>query len=311
MGRRNCAWPQPLRGATPHRGEEAENEGGAERAQSGVRGIGRNPVPQAPAAIVEEERMGMLEGKVAIVTGAAGGIGRAAAAAFVREGASVMLVDRDEAAVRAAAESLGESAAAIFTADVSDAAATRSYVEATVARFGGVDVLFANAGIEGRVAPITEYPVEELDRVLAVNVRGPFLAIQAVVPHMVARGGGSIVITSSVAGVIGSPGLSAYVASKHATVGLAKTAACELAPLGIRVNTVNPGPIDNRMMRSIEDQAAPGHGADVKAGFLGMVPMGRYGTNEEIAELAVFLAGTRSSYCTGAVFLADGGFVAR
>lgn len=254
--------------------------------------------------------MGALEGKVAIVTGGSGGIGRATAAAFIREGASVMLVDRVEAELRAAAESLGGSAAC-FAADVSDAAQTRGYVEATIARFGGVDILFANAGVEGRVAPITEYPVEELDRVLAVNVRGPFLAIQAVAPHMAARGGGSIVITSSVAGVIGSAGLSAYVASKHATIGLAKTAAIELAPLGVRVNTVNPGPIENRMMRSIEDQAAPGHGADVKAGFLGMVPMGRYGTNEEIAALALFLAGDASSYCTGAVFLADGGFVAR
>ena len=254
--------------------------------------------------------MGALEHKVAIVTGGSGGIGRATAAAFVREGASVMLVDRVEAELRAAAEALGASVAC-FAADVSDPAATRGYVEATIARFGGIDVLFANAGIEGRVAPITECPVEELDRVLAVNVRGPFLGIQAVAPHMAARGGGSIVITSSVAGVIGSPGLSAYVTSKHATIGLAKTAAIELAPLGIRVNTVNPGPIENRMMRSIEDQASPGHGADVKAGFLGMVPMGRYGTNEEIAELALFLASGASSYCTGAVFLADGGFVAR
>ena len=255
--------------------------------------------------------MGTLEGKIAIVTGAAGGIGLATAAAFVREGAAVMLVDRDEVATRHAAESLASSAVAWTAADVSDAAATKRYVDATVARFGGVDVLFANAGIEGRVCPIVEYPVDEFDRVLAVNVRGPFLGIQAVVPHMAARGGGSIVITSSVAGVIGSPGLSAYVSSKHATIGLAKTAACELAPLGIRVNTVNPGPIENRMMRSIEEQAAPGHGDDVKKGFLGMVPLGRYGTNEEIAALALFLASGASSYCTGGVFVADGGFVAR
>jgi NAD(P)-dependent dehydrogenase (short-subunit alcohol dehydrogenase family) len=255
--------------------------------------------------------MGTLDGKVAIVTGAAGGIGHATAALFVREGASVMLVDRSESDVRRAAESIESTRAAAFAADVSDAAQTKAYVDATVARFGGVDILFANAGIEGRVAPITEYAVAELDRVLAVNVRGPFLGIQAVVPHMVARGGGSIVITSSVAGLIGSPGLSAYVASKHATLGLVKTAACELAPQGIRVNAVNPGPIENRMMRSIEEQAAPGHGSDVKAGFLGQVPMGRYGSNEEIAAVALFLASSASSYCTGAAFVADGGFVAR
>ena len=177
-------------------------------------------------------------------------------------------------------------------------------------RFGGLDIVFANAGTEGRVAPIAQYPVEDFDRVLAVNVRGPFLAIKSAVPEMAKRGGGSIIITSSVAGLIGSPGLSAYVASKHATIGLAKTAAAELAPMGIRGNTIDPGPIDNRMMRSIEEQAAPGHGADVKQGFLGMVPMKRYGTNEEIAQLALFLASASSSYCTGASFVADGGFVA-
>jgi NAD(P)-dependent dehydrogenase (short-subunit alcohol dehydrogenase family) len=224
--------------------------------------------------------MGMLHDKVAIVTGASGGIGRATAALFVREGAAVMMVDRDEPQLRSAAEEIGGEVA-ITAADVSDLAQTRMYVARALERFGRIDVLFANAGIEGRVAPITEYPLEEFDRVLAVNVRGPFL------------------------------GLCAYVASKHATIGLVKTAACELASMGIRVNTVNPGPIENRMMRSIEDQAAPGHGDDVKKGFLGMVPMARYGTNEEIASLVLFLASDRSSYCTGAVFLADGGLVAQ
>jgi NAD(P)-dependent dehydrogenase (short-subunit alcohol dehydrogenase family) len=159
--------------------------------------------------------------------------------------------------------------------------------------------------------PIVDYPIAELDRVLAVNVRGPFLGIQAVAPIMSRRGGGSIIVTSSVAGLVGSRGLSANVASKHAEVGFVKTAACELAPAGIRVNALNPGPIENRMMRSIEEQASPGHGEQVKKGFLGMVPMSRYGTNEEMAQLALFLAGADSSYCTGAVFVADGGFVAQ
>lgn len=254
--------------------------------------------------------MGKLDGKVAIVTGAAGGIGAAAAALFAREGAKVMMVDRDEARLAEAARAIGGDAVSYVAADVSDAAQTRRYVEATVERFGGIDVLFANAGIEGKVAPIVEYAVADFDRVLAVNVRGCFLGIQAAAPHIARRGGGSVVITSSVAGVIGSPGLSAYIASKHAVIGLAKTAAIELAPLGIRVNTVNPGPIENRMMRSIEEQASPGHGAQVKEGFLGMVPMKRYGTNDEIARIALFLASDDASYCTGAVFLADGGFVA-
>src|SRR5690606_30722279 len=137
------------------------------------------------------------------------------------------------------------------------------------------DVLFANAGIEGRVCPITELSAEVFDRVLAVNVRGVFLGIKHAAPHMQKRGGGSIVITSSVAALVGSAGLTAYVTSKHALTGLARSAALELAASNIRVNTVNPGPIDNRMMRSIEDQAQPGHGDAVKRGFEAQVALGR------------------------------------
>lgn len=258
--------------------------------------------------------MARLENKVAIVTGGAGGIGGAAAERFVGNGASVMIVDVDEAALAAVAERIQKAEGdrvAYHVADVSDPAQTRAYVERTVERFGGVDVLFANAGLEGKFKPLVDYPVEELDRLLRVNVRGPFLGIQAVAPHMSARGGGSVIVTSSVAGVVGSSGLSAYVLSKHAVIGLVRTAAVELAPRGIRVNSLNPGPVENRMMRSIEEQASPGDGDAVKRGFLGMVPMGRYGTNEEMANLALFLASEDSSYCTGAVFLADGGFTAQ
>jgi NAD(P)-dependent dehydrogenase (short-subunit alcohol dehydrogenase family) len=255
--------------------------------------------------------MGKLDGKVAIVTGASGGIGAAAAALFVQEGASVMLVDVDAKALFEVASSLGTERVAACAADVSEPEHAARYVERTVERFGGVDVLLANAGIEGKVCPLLDYPLADFDRVLSVNVRGAFLGIQQAAPHIAKRGGGSIVITSSVAGVIGSPGLSAYVASKHAVIGLMKTAACELAPMSIRVNTLNPGPIENRMMRSIEEQAAPGHGDAVKQGFLAQVPLGRYGTNEEMAKMALFLASDDSSYCTGGVFLGDGGFVAR
>ena len=255
--------------------------------------------------------MRRLDGKVAIVTGAAGGIGAATARIFLREGASVMLVDREEEPLAELAQTIGAAGVAYVAADVSDPEQSKRYVAETVRRFGGIDVLFANAGIEGRFAPLLEYPVAELDRVLAVNVRGVFLGVQLAAPHIADRGGGSIVITSSVAGVVGSRGLCAYIASKHAVVGLMKTAACELAPLGIRVNTVNPGPIENRMMRSIEEQAAPGRGDTVKKGYLSQVPLGRYGTNEEIATVALFLASDESSYCTGGVFMADGGFVAQ
>jgi NAD(P)-dependent dehydrogenase (short-subunit alcohol dehydrogenase family) len=253
--------------------------------------------------------MGKLDGKVAIVTGAAGGIGAATAALFVREGAKVMLVDRDEASLRKATEAIGGDRVAMTAADVSDEGATAAYVASTVKRFGGVDILFANAGTEGRFGRLTDVPIEEFDRVIAINVRGVFLAIRAAAPHIEARGGGSIVCTSSVAGLIGSAGLGPYVASKHAVIGLMRTAAVELGPKKIRVNSLNPGPIENRMMRSIEEQAAPGHGEAVKKGFEGMVPMGRYGTNEEMARAALFLASDDSSYCNGTVLVADGGFV--
>lgn len=254
--------------------------------------------------------MSELENKIAIVTGAAGGIGAATARLFVDEGASVMLVDRDEAALAEVATSLPAARVGMVTADVSRVEDTKRYVQATIDRFGGLDILFANAGTEGEVHPLAEYPVDAFDRLIAVNVRGPFLGLQFAVPHLVERGGGSIVMTSSVAGLIGSAGLGPYVASKHALLGMMKTAAIELAPHRIRVNALNPGPIENRMMRSIEELAAPGHGEDVKAGFLSMVPMRRYGTNEEMARIALFLASERSSYCTGSTFVGDGGFTA-
>lgn len=253
--------------------------------------------------------MGRMQGKIAIVTGASGGIGQATARLLLQEGASVMLVDRDASVLRALASELGPQAA-WAAADVSSAADSERYVRATRERFGGVDVLFANAGIEGTVAPITQLDVDAFDRVLAVNVRGVFLGMKYAMPELAARGGGSIVVTSSVAGLLGSPGLAAYVASKHALIGLARSAALEGAPQRIRVNTVNPGPIDNRMMRGIEGQIAPSQPEEVKRGFEGQVPMGRYGQNEEIARLALFLCSDESSYCTGGVFVADGGFTA-
>lgn len=253
--------------------------------------------------------MGRLNGKVAIITGAAGGIGRATAERFVAEGAKVWLTDREPGALSDVAARLGDAAGW----SVGDVALERTHVEAVagcIKRFGGVDVLFANAGTEGHVKPLTELTVEDFDLVIGVNLRGTWLGIKHVAPELAKRGGGSIIVTSSVAGLVGSPGLGAYVASKHAVVGLVKTAAIELGPLRIRVNTVNPGPIENRMMRSIEEQAAPGAGDAVKATFTKMIPAGRYGTNEEIANLALFLASDESTYCNGASFLADGGFVA-
>jgi NAD(P)-dependent dehydrogenase (short-subunit alcohol dehydrogenase family) len=253
--------------------------------------------------------MGMLTGKVVIITGASGGIGSATARLFMEHGANLMLVDLKEGPLQEVASRLG-GGVAWTAADVSSPGDTERYVRETVARYGGIDVLFANAGIEGAVRSLVDTTPEDFDRVLHVNVRGTWLGIKYAAPEIARRGGGSIMLTSSVAGLIGAQGLGPYVASKHAVIGLAKSAALELAPQRIRVNTINPGPIENRMMRSIEQQANPADPGAVKGGFEGKVPLGRYGTNEEIANLALFLASDESAYCTGTTFVADGGMTA-
>ena len=194
-----------------------------------------------------------LAGRVALITGGAGGIGQAAARQFTDEGARVALVDLDEAALRSTVQSIGEDKASYAVADVSQAEQVQSYVNAAVDRWGGIDIFLANAGIEGTLSAIPDYPIDIFDQVMAVNVRGVWLGLKYVIQDMRDRGGGSIVITSSTAGIGGSAGISAYVTSKHAVIGLMRTAALECAPLGIRVNTVNPAPIETRMMRSLEE----------------------------------------------------------
>lgn len=255
--------------------------------------------------------MGKLDGKVAIITGGAGGIGAATARVFLNEGAKVFLVDLNEDDLQSLADALESDNVAWAAADVSKPEDVQRYVGACVDTFGGIDVLFDNAGIEGTVAPLTELSVEDFDRVLNVNCRGAWLAIKYAAPKIRERGGGSIIITSSVAGFIGSPGLGAYVTSKHGVIGLMQCAAQELGPQGIRVNTVNPGPVDNRMMRSIESQAAPDAPEAVKAGFEGQVPLGRYATNDEVARMALFLASDDSTYCNGSTYVVDGGFLSK
>lgn len=260
--------------------------------------------------------MSRLTGKVAIITGGSGGIGRAAARLFVQEGAKVLLVDLDEAPLREAVAAAGSDAASYVAADTTDPEQVQRYVQTAVERYGGVDVLLANAGIEGRVVPIPEYPLDVFDRVLAVNVRGVWLGLKYAIPAMQQRGGGSIVITSSTAGLRGTAGTSAYTTSKHAVIGLMRSAALECAPLNIRVNTVNPAPIETRMMRSLEQQRAENAeragDADatpeqMKALGAGRIPLRRYGEPEEVARLMLFLASDESSFCTGGVYSVDGG----
>jgi NAD(P)-dependent dehydrogenase (short-subunit alcohol dehydrogenase family) len=251
--------------------------------------------------------MGKLEGRVAVITGGSGGIGRAAAKRFVEEGAKVLLVDLEERALRDAVDAIGAGSVSSIRADVTSDEDTQRYVKTAVERYGRVDIYLANAGVEGNIKPIPDYPLEVFDRVIAVNVRGVWLGLKHVIPAMAKGGGGSIVITSSTAGIHGYAGASAYVTSKHAVVGMMRTAALECAPLKIRVNTVNPAPIETRMMRSLEEQFVPGHPGQAKEQMQSTIPLGRYGQPEEVAEVMLFLASDQSSFCTGGIYMVDGG----
>ena len=252
-----------------------------------------------------------LDGKVAIVTGTTGGIGEATAKRFLEEGASVMLVGRSEEKLKATRERLAVEGTLIdFVADAADEKATAAAIDAAVKAFGGVDIVLANAGTEGNFAPIESLSVEEFESVLRTNVIGVWLSMKYCVEPMKQRGGGSIIAISSISGMIGSPTMAPYIASKHAVYGLVKTAALELAPFGVRVNAIGPGPIDNRMMRSLESQFNPEDVAAAHEFVLSKVPMQRYGTNEEVANLALFLASDESTFCTGSIHMIDGGFTA-
>ena len=254
--------------------------------------------------------VGRLEGKVCIITGGAGGIGRAAGRLFAIEGANVLLVDLDKQQLIEAVEDVGTNRVSYCVADVTKSEDNQNMVAIASERYGGVDILLANAGIEGDVAAIEDYDESRFDQVIAVNVKGPFLALQAVFPAMTSRGGGSVIISSSVAGVRGAANILPYATSKHAVIGMMKSAAREGASRGIRVNTVNPSPVETRMMRSLEEGMAPGQADSAKAQIEANIPMGRYAQPQDIAKVMLFLASDDSEFITGSVYLADGGSTA-
>ena len=249
-------------------------------------------------------------GKVALITGGGGGIGRAASIAFARAGARVMVVDRDAAGAEdsvAAIRAVAASEARSVSADASRAADVRGYVRATLDAWGRIDCFFNNAGIEGVVTPIQEYDEAEFDTVIGVNLKGVFLGLRHVLPVMIGQGAGAVVNTASVGGLFGSPGMAAYIASKHGVLGLTKVAATDVARHGVRVNAICPGPVETRMMRSLEQQRNPADPEAVHAAISAGMPTGRYTMPDEIANTVLFLCSDLAANLTGTQLVVDGG----
>src|SRR3954467_4303856 len=248
-------------------------------------------------------------GKVALVTGGGNGICRAASGAVAPDRAQVAVVDRDAAGAEATAGIIRQNGgdALAVTADVTRSAEVKAYVKAALDKFGRIDCFLNNAGIEGKVTPTAEYDEAVFDQGIGVNVKGVFLGLRHVLPEMIGQGSGAVVNTASVAGLVGTPGMPAYVASKHAVIGLTKTAAGEVARQGIRVNAVCPGPVDTRMIHDLEEQLAPGNSASVGERYRAAIPSGRYTTADEIANMVLFLCSDLASNTTGGQFVVDGG----
>lgn len=252
-----------------------------------------------------------LDGRVAVVTGAAGFIGRATANLLAARGARIVAVDRREADLKTAIADLPASAEALaIAADVTSEDEVRDYVRASVDRFGKIDVFYNNAGIEGDVRKITEYSLESFRRVLDVNVVGVFLGLKHVLPVMLTRNKGSIINTASIAGLLGTPQVAAYSASKHAVIGLTKSAAIECAGTGVRVNCVCPGLIESRMLSAIVNARNPGNAPIPNEKLAERIPARRLGDPSEVASIVAFLASDEASYVSGSAYTVDGGRVA-
>ncbi len=251
-------------------------------------------------------------GRRVVITGGAGAIGAATAEEFLKRGAKVALVDLSEEALEKAQARLdGSENLIIIKADVSQEQDVKQYVQTAVDAFGSIDVFFNNAGIEGKIKTIVETDVNDFDKVMAVNLRGAFLGLKHVLPVMVQQGKGSIINTSSEAGLDGAKNLGDYVASKHGVSGLTKTAALEVATTGVRVNSIHPSPVNTMMMRRLENELGGDSPEKIKAAMESVNPMGRYSEPHEIANVVVFLASDEASFITGSQVRIDGGSGAR
>lgn len=256
--------------------------------------------------------MSRFQGKVAIVTGAAGGIGAATAQRLAGEGARLVLADRDADGLAEIADGLARGGAEVETliCDVGDESHMDALIALASQKFGALDIGILNAGTEGRIASIDAMTVSDFDDVYRVNVRSMFIGLHSLLPALGNAGGGAIVMTASTAGLRGNAGMGAYVPSKHAVLGLMKTAAIEGARQNIRVNAVCPGPVDTRMLSAIELQSRPEAPQSLRDTIISGVPLSRAAAPAEIAAMIAFLASADASYCTGGAYVVDGGSTA-
>ncbi|HET7656015.1 MAG TPA: SDR family NAD(P)-dependent oxidoreductase [Luteimonas sp.] len=256
--------------------------------------------------------MKRMQDKVIVITGGSGGIGKATAKRFLDEGASVALVDLDQAGLDATAKELDAGSRVLtIAADVTREEDVKRYVDSVIEKYGRIDTFFNNAGIEGKVAPLEQQPIEVFDQVIAVNVRGAYLGLKHVLPHMYKAGSGSVINTSSISGLQGTPDVLPYVTSKHAVTGMTKVAALEAARHGVRVNSIHPSPVNTRMMRSLEAGFDPQDAEAAKSALTALIPLGRYGEPQDIANLVLFLASDESRFITGVQYRIDGGMGAQ